>query len=333
MTALMILLVFIFVALGALFSGSETGVYRLSRFKMRVGIEQNKPFYRLLRSLMEDTHSLILSILIGNNIVNYIATYIVTVLFISIADSQNSAQFYATAVMTPVLFVFSEVIPKNSFYYICDSLMPALAPVLWMFHVVFKYSGLVKILEVLSKLSSGISGAGQTGAVNFRASQRKYIQEFIRESREEGILSSVQNDIMNRLVNIPDITLTTAMVPLRQAAILDVKTDRKKLKTILSTYPYSRYPVYKNSPASIIGYINIYEALTSEDDFDSLEKWVHDISRLSSDCTVPEAIEKMRKDKKKIILVTAYPSRKRRIVGIATMKDLVEELTGELEQW
>jgi Mg2+/Co2+ transporter CorB len=62
MTLIFLLMVFCFVCLSAVFSGAETGSYRLSRFALRLGTEQNRPFYQILSDLMQDSHGLILSL-------------------------------------------------------------------------------------------------------------------------------------------------------------------------------------------------------------------------------------------------------------------------------
>ena len=117
--------------LGAFFSGSETGIYRLSKFRLRLGIEQKHPLSALLGKVTADSNALIFSMLIGNNLVNYLATSIVTVMLLNSALSENAAQLYATLIMSPVLFIFSEVIPKNIYYYHSDTLMLRSAPLLW----------------------------------------------------------------------------------------------------------------------------------------------------------------------------------------------------------
>ena len=153
-----ILLVVFLVALAAFFAGTETGIYRLSRFRIRIGIEQRRPFFTILGRIMEDSHGLVFSTLIGTNLTHYMVTGIVTYLLFVQADTGHLAELYATLIMTPILFIFSELIPKNIFFYRADALMPPLAPVLWFFHKVFIWCGAVPLARLIS---SGISGQTQ----------------------------------------------------------------------------------------------------------------------------------------------------------------------------
>ena len=116
-----VLAVACFVLLGGLFSGSETGLYQLSRLRLRLGIEKKQLPFVILGRCLHDSSGLLLSLLIGNNLVNYLATSLVTTAFLGRlgAEFEHRAEFLATLVMVPILFVFSELIPKNLFFLSC----------------------------------------------------------------------------------------------------------------------------------------------------------------------------------------------------------------------
>ena len=321
------------IALGGFFAGSETGVYRLSRFRLRLGIERKRPFYALLGKIMDDSTGLVFSMLVGNNLVHYLVTSIVTVILLSKAISAHAAEIYATILMAPILFIFSEVIPKNIYYHRADALMPRFAPVLWFFHKLFTWSGVVAGLKIISRTFASLLGLPADTAGAITLGRTGYIKQIIRETRDEGILSSVQNDIMNRLVNVPHITISSVMTPITKTEMLDVNTAGAEVLTKLRRCPYTRLPVYEHSRNSIIGFINIYEVLHTGAEFDNLRGFIKPISRFSATTSVIDAINRMRRQNLKIVLVIPDYARRKRPFGIVTMKDLVEELTGELAQW
>jgi putative hemolysin len=327
-----ILVCFVLILLGAFFSGTETGIYRLSKFRLRLGVEQNRKLYTLLAKAMDDSDGLIFSMLIGNNLVNYIATYLVTVILLGLAMSENSAQVYTTLVMAPVLFIFSEVIPKNLYYYRCDAIMPRTAPVLWFFHTLFKWSGAVKLLKIIS----GLTGKKlRSSTSSSRAGTRigpAHVEQIISETHDEGLLSNMQNEMLNRLMNISNISVSSVMIDVSKTVMVNVKSDRTKLLGLLKKHHYTRYPVYSKQPSNITGFINIYEVLAAEE-FENLSQFVKPVARFSGSISVSDAIDKMRDGSCKIVLVTAGYSQRAKVSGILTMKDLVEEFTGELAQW
>ena len=321
------------IVLGGFFAGSETGIYRLSRFRLRLGIEQKYPFHSLLDKIMDDSGGLVFSMLIGTNLTHYIITSLVTVILLTAAANEHSAQLYATIIIAPILFVFSEVIPKNIYYYRADILMPRLAPVLWFFHKLFTWSGVVGLLKILSYHFSHILGTSAEDPAEIATTEPSMIKQIIRETHDEGFLSSVQNEIMNRLVSISNITARSVMIPANKVRMLDVSTDRSTLLARLEQYHYTRMPVYEHKTSNVIGFINIYEVLCSDREFQSLRCFIKPITRYKASISVIEAIKKMQKHDHKIVLVTSAYSRSPNILGILTMKDLVEEFTGEIAQW
>jgi putative hemolysin len=323
----------VLIGLGGFFSGSETGIYRLSRFRLRLGIEHKKPFHRLLGKIMDDSTGLVFSMLIGNNLVHYLVTSLVTVILLGFAASVHTAEIYTTVLVAPVLFVFSEVIPKNVYYHRADVLMPLFGPVLWFFHKLFKYSGLVALLKMVSRVCASLLGlpADTTGTI--AVGRRSYLKQIIRETRDEGLLSPVQNDIMDRLVNIPHTTINSVMTPITKTAMLEVGSDRAAVLGKLRQCQFTRLPVYEHSRNNIGGFVNIYEVLRSGEDFADLREFVKPIGRFRTMTSVIDAINRMRRQNHKIVLVIPDYTRRKRPFGIVTMKDLVEELTGELAQW
>src|SRR5512137_1798368 len=109
----LIIAVVALVMLGAFFSGTETGIYRLNRFRLRIGLEQRRSLFGVLNKLMADSAGVIFSMLLGSNLAANIATSLVTYMLLRAHHTQLNAEFYATLIMAPVLFVFANLIPKN----------------------------------------------------------------------------------------------------------------------------------------------------------------------------------------------------------------------------
>ena len=331
-----IIAVLIFTALGGFFSGCETGVYRLSKVRMILAVEQKQPLFVILSKIMKDPHGLVFAILIGNNLVNYLATSVATLILLE-AVSEDHAAFYATLIMTPVLFTFSEVIPKNLFYYKSDRLMPRFAPLLWFFNKVFTLCGAIAVLKFISNFFTKLFGSPDLSAEAVTASRQSQIKQIIHETKEEGILSTVQSNILNRLLRTPEISVFSVMTPIAKTEMVDVNSGRQAVLDVLKRSPYSRILVYESNRSNILGYIRIYDVLVPEKDFEDLREFVTPLKSLPPTKGVIEALNIMRKENLKIMLVT---SRRRtshrkqlRSMGIVTMKDLVEEITGELAQW
>ena len=151
-----ILAVVLLIVLGGFFAGSETGVYRLSRFRLRLGAEQKKPSFEILARLMQDSHGLVLSMLLSTNLVHCAVTSIVTIMLLKGDSTSRAAELYATVIMAPVLFIFSEVTPKNIYYYRADALLIRFAPVLWFVNKFFTYTGVIGLLKLVFRFFAWI---------------------------------------------------------------------------------------------------------------------------------------------------------------------------------
>ncbi len=330
---IMISIAVLAVALGGLFAGAETGMYQLSRLRLRLGIERKKLRFVVLGKAMRDSNALLLSMLTGTNLAHYIVTSIVTMMLLSSLKNDHTAKLFATLITAPTLFVFSELIPKNLFFYRADSLMPFFSPLIYAFHRLFTFCGVIPMLKAFSRLFARLTGTTAMQATIVSDLRSSYIESIFHETREEALLSSVQTDIIKRIVGLPSIRLNSVMTAMSKVQIVDTNTDNLALLNILKNCPFTRLLVYRHNRNNIIGFVNIYDCLTSDRQFTDLTDFTKPIRKLSAQVTVAGAMDIMQKENEKIVLVTRITHSKERPSGIVTMKDLAEELLGELTEW
>ena len=115
-SAILILAFTFFVVLAGLFNGSETGLYRLSRLRLRLGVERKRLPFVMLGKCIHDSSGLLLSMLIGTNLAHYFATSIITWILLTKLATEHTTEIVTTIITAPVLFVFSELIHKNIFF-------------------------------------------------------------------------------------------------------------------------------------------------------------------------------------------------------------------------
>ena len=331
---MIVLVVILTVILSAVYSGLETGIYRLSRLRLRLGAEKGQLRYVLLNRTMQGGAGPLLSLLVANNLANYAATSSATYLFTTLVASQRIAELLATSVTAPLLFVLAESLPKNVFLYRADMLTAFFAPLLFLTDRVLTWCGIVPLLRFISQHFSRLIGSPINSPAAITSTQKHQIRAILRDTHEEGLLSPVQTEIVDRIINVPGLRLNAVMIPFAQVQSVPVDSDRPALLGALKRYGLTRLLVWEQSQTNVIGFINVYDVLTLGADFDTLRSFIRPIRQLDAKTAVIEAIELMRREELKIILVT----RTRRSghsspVGIVTMKDLVEELLGELAEW
>jgi len=322
------------VMLSAVFSGLETGIYRLSRLRLRLGAEKGYLRYKLLGKAMHDSSGLLLSLLVANNLANYLATSSITYLFLAVASSERMAELLATALTAPLLFVFAESMPKNVFLYRADALTAYFGPFLYLTHRALTWCGIVPLLKLTSHIFGRMIGSPIPSRAMITSAQSHQVRAILRDTREEGILSQTQTEIVDRIVNVPGLRLAAVMVSLSKVQAVHIQCDRTMLLNKLRKHTHTRLLVWEKRPADIVGFIDIYEVLASDEPFESLEGFLRPVHRLDATTPVIEAIDIVRRDNLQIVLVMrARPGGRQTPVGIVTMKDLVEELLGELAEW
>ncbi len=333
----LLLFVIVMFLCSAFFSGVETGIYRLSRFRLRLGVEQGRAFYKQLSTAIADGQGLILSLLLGNNIVNYLATSGLTWWLLSYLKDENLAEFYTTIIMTPTLFIFGEILPKSVFFYRADSLIRPLAPAIWGIWRLCTLSGAVQLMRLLFRVFSRLFRIAVDTAAAVDITQRSQVRQIFQETRDEGLLTSIQKNMIQRLINIPEVSVGTVMVPMNKVEMAEINSNRSALLAIVARCPHRRIPVYEKDRSHILGFIDIYQTLGAGEEFENLRPFVQPLVRMDMSTSVLDAISIMRKGPHRIAVITASQAgllaEQKKPLGILTLKDLVEELTGELARY
>lgn len=311
--------------LAALFAGSETGMYQVSPLRIRLGLQAGHLPYKALNRLMHDRALLLFSMLIGTNLTQYLATSIVTHAFLNHPDTAAAAEVLTTAITAPLLFIFSELIPKNVFYYRADILMPLVANVLYLFHKCFTYCGLVPLLRSLSHLIAKWVGLETSARSPSSASQRHRMDAIIRDTHEEGLLTHIQIDIIGRIIGNPPIRVRSVMSPYAKAACIDQNSQIRDLLPCLNKNDQDCCLVKDPATEQCTGYINVYEALTQDNHDSPIKPFIKPILMLQSDMPVIEAITQMRSGSNPIALVTKKDTVKRP-TGFITLNSLIDEV-------
>lgn len=309
-------------------------MYQLSRLRLRLGVERKKWSFRILARCLHDSPGLLLSMLLGTNLAHYLATSVITYMFLNAVESERTAEVLTTVVTAPSLFVFSELIPKNVFYYRADFLLPRVAAILYVFDRALRFCGLVPLLKLISGLFSRLAGLRQSSQTAISSGPSRHFKGILHDTREEGIFNSVQTDMIGRVINIPSIHVWSVMVPMARVQTVALNSNREALLEKLRESDFTRCPVVDDEVGGIVGFINIYDVLCCSEEFEDVSGFLQPIRRLDAGTPVTDAIEVVQSENLRIIVVTRRGRTGHvRDVGILTMKDLAEELLGELAAW
>lgn len=329
MTALLWLTGAIFFLLASgFFSGTEMGLYCLNR--LRVRLRAQDPGYlndRMLAYLADRPQETVLAILLGTNLANYLLTVTATMLLVDGLGFQNQrADFYIAAILAPMVFVFGDVVPKNWYQIETERLMGFSAGVLRGSVLVFKWTGILWILHTATKLLVRLSSSGKTDPLH---SPRTEVIGLLREGGARGALTEEQTEIIERVMNLSTIRVGSIMVPRRRLVTVPVDADRPLFERIVNRYPYSRLLVTGRDRKSIIGAVNVHTVLADPEP-GAIERCIWTPITVPASASATTALIKLQQAERTMALVT---DPRRGYVGMITLKDIVEEIFGELPAW
>lgn len=316
------------IVFSALFSGAETGLYCVNRVRLELDVRAgNRAARRVQEVLQNESHALSMT-LVGTNVSNYLATTLAAVIIAHVLQpSPSQLELFTTLIVTPVLFVFAEVVPKNLFQANADLLLRWVGSVLLVFHRMLRYTGVLSVIGAVSvrltRLVAGSDGDVPVDAPKYR------VATMIREALLNRAPETELTDVVDRVISLSDTPVHRVMVRRNKVIAIDRSATRAELTRIARSTPHTRLPIYDGRPDQIVGVIKIDELLKT-DDWERVGDKVRDVLRLPADTPVASAISRARQARHFMVIVV---NRHGRAVGIATLKDLLEEIVGELSDW
>lgn len=321
-----LLIVFALILTSAFFSGSETGLTSVARAKIHnLKMAGNRKAIIVSR-LREDKERMIGAILLGNNAVNIAASAIATSLAITYFG--ESGVVYATVIMTVLVLVFAEVMPKTYAVRHAEQVSLLVAPFLQL--IVKILSPVTAVVQLLvNRIISVISMEPQeqmTGVEVLRGE--------VELSHEEGEVQKDDKDMLSGIFNLGDTEVEQIMVHRSDMVTINADEPVEKIISFVANSSRSRIPVWKDSPDNIIGVVH------AKDLFKAAQNHQGDLSSIAIQPLIREAwfvpettmlknqLKAFQEHQKHIALVVdEFGS----VSGVITLEDIIEEVVGEIE--
>jgi len=312
------------------FSGSETGLYRLNRGRLRLRMDRREPRALALAGVLEDEQAALATTLIGTNMMNFVATAAVAYLMTHEAVMSDSrAELYTTLVVTPILFVFGEVVPKSWYEREADRLMYLGAWPLRASHTLFRVTGLIWLLGRLTSIIAGVAAGSQGSSLPSGLNPRRRMAVMLRDAVTAESANTEHAQMIDRVLNLSVTPVHSAMIPRNRVVSLPASADRSALVSIARRKPFSRFPIHDGDDRRIIGIADIHELL-ADTSWKRVGDKIHRPHQLDPHQTVATGIVSMQKAGHSMAIVA---DRRGRALGIVTLKDLLEEIVGDLPAW
>jgi CBS domain containing-hemolysin-like protein len=319
-----IYLLIIFILLSSYFSGIEIAVYCINRVRLQYRVERGGRRAKIVKRLLDDPQALICTILIGNNIVNYLAAATFTGM-ISSSYPKANPELIATLILAPIMLVFAEAVPKGICQRKADTFLYTASPSVRFFSQLFY--PLVYILKGVNKIPQMLFKGLRRKAPVFTPYRLGF---FISEGAEEGIISGYQDTMAKNIMELERIPIKNIMIPLKKAALVSYDGNADLINAMAKRVRFSRIPVYKGAKNDIVGIINLFDFLSTGTEKSKVNDFLKVAEYLEAETPTDDALIKMQKAKQRMAIVV---DKDNKAIGIVTIKDLVEEIVGELMVW
>nr|WP_067412025.1 CNNM domain-containing protein [Enterovibrio coralii]KXF82881.1 magnesium/cobalt efflux protein [Enterovibrio coralii] len=322
-TGTLVSLLVLLIVISAYFSGSETGMMALNRYRLRHLSNQGHKGAKRVEKLLERPDRLIGLILIGNNLVNILASAIATILGMRLYGDLGVA--IATGGLTLVVLVFAEVTPKTiaALYpervsytssLLLSVLMKVLYPVVWMVNGItngfLRLVGLGKNTDNKDHLSS---------------------EELRTVVNEAGsLIPRRHQDMLISILELEEITVNDIMVPRNEITGINVNDDWKAILRQLTHAPHGRMVLYRDNIDEVVGMLRVREAYREmvENEFtkEHLLRAADEVYYIPEGTPLNVQMLKFQRNKERIgLIVDEYGD----IIGLVTLEDILEEIVGE----
>ena len=312
----------------ALYSGMETGVYQLNRVRLHLLVDAGDRRATLLERMVAYPNRVLGTLLIGNNVVNYLASMGISGLLAAMAYSDWQIVGITALILTPTLFVFGEVLPKDLFRTYTDRLTYLFARSLWVTQTVVRYTGLGPLVDGVSWLLSKALGAPQLGSAALHP--RRVVTQLMKEGIDRGLISPYQSEVIDRVLHPTERHVCDAMVPWDATQKVQADKPPEAVWAIADRTTFSRLPLVDPS-GRVAGLLSVLDVLRLDvEQCPPLAELARPITHLQPDQPIREALRRLRAEQSAMGLVIDEAGRP---LGIVTVKDLVEPITGDLTMW
>ncbi len=310
----------------ALFSGMEIGCYRLNRVRLYVRSARKERSAVILDRLIHQPTTLLGTLLVGNNIANYLGTAALGIIMGSLALSPWQVIVANTLVVSTLLLIFGETLPKDFFATHADRFMYPLARVLRLMRWVFTATLILPAVVFVSRVAVRLIASDQARIV----SPRLRVVEMVRHGAGQGLISDEQSAMAQRAFAMSNRKVEDEATPWAEVQTIRADQDITALTALARRSKHSRFPVV-DGKGKIIGTIDVIDALA---DGEPGDRRVREVMRpavsVAANRTVRYALTQLQKEHIGLAIITGPSSRP---IGVVTVKDLVEPLTGEIQHW
>jgi Mg2+/Co2+ transporter CorB len=326
--ALTVVAIVALLVLSGFFSGSETALTAASRPRIAHLEKQGNSRAKAVTRLIEARERLIGSILLGNNLVNILASALATSLLIGLFGDAGVA--YATLGMTALVLIFAEVLPKT--YALRHPTRTSLTVAPLVRATVFVLTPFVVAVESVVALTLRAFGAGRN-AHALLVSPQEELRSAIQLHADEGGLVKHESDMLHGIFDLSETSVQDVMIHRRNMTMVDAGQPSEVIVSEVLNSPYTRLPLWKDEQENIVGILHAKDVLRALVAAGGNASHLDPLKIAAEPWFIPETttlIEQMAafRDRRQhfALVVDEYGA----LMGMVTLEDILEEIVGPI---
>lgn len=318
-----LIILLILVCLSAFFSSAETSLVSVNKIKLRTLADSGNKSAIIALKLTENPNKLLSTILIGNNIVNLSASSLATILVQKAFD--NIPISIATCILTIIILIFGEIMPKTVATLYADTLSLIYAPVIYILCFV-----LTPVIFILNKISRFFMILMHIDPDKKTASMTE--DEFLTVvdvSHEEGVIETKEREMIENVVDFGDSRAKDIMIPRIDIQFIEDTLNYDEIASIFSESNFSRLPVFHETTDNVTGILflkDLFKWGDKKDSFKLTEVMRKPFLTFENKRTADLLSEMRQKNLSIAVVLDEYGA----TAGLITVEDLIEEIVGEL---
>jgi magnesium and cobalt exporter, CNNM family len=325
---LSLVIVFVLLLLSAFFAGSETALTASSRASMARLEKHGNRRAGIVNRLLEQRERLLGALLFGNNAVNIAASALAT--GVLLAWFGHAGVFYATVVMTIVVVVFSEILPKTAAFNAPDRIALAVArPIYWFVKL---FGPILMAVEALVRWLLKLVGM-TVGEDQQVLSAREELRGAVDLLHREGDVETVDRDMFGGVLDLRELAVSDVMIHRTSMITLNADDPAEDVVNAVIASPVTRLPLWRDNPENIVGILHVKDLLRALHAVDGDSSKI-DIAALMAPAwfvpdtrPVSEQLKAFRRRKTQIALVVDEYGE---VQGLVTLEDILEEIVGDI---
>ena len=314
------LLVFLLV-LSGFFSGGEIALVTLSKASIRAMQEKKLFNADIIAKIKSKPNRLLITILIGNNLVNISASVVAT--YWATEAFGSDALGYVTGILTLLVLIFGEIFPKTIAQRYAQRFSQIIARPIYMLEYVF-YPVIIALEWLLGFLMKQLN----KGSGNHSITPLSELKAMVQIASEDGYIEDNVEDIITNVFSFDKKEVSSIMTSEPNLTMIDKKAGLKELRNLFIESSHSRIPVYHKNRDKVIGIVNMRELLISYEKGKRKVKSIdfETVIEISPSTLIDDLLIIFQEQKQQIAVVKDGNS----TVGIVTMENVLEELVGEI---